>query len=873
MDRMMHKRRLIDLHTLAARFLVCLCVGVICASAQGAASDASTRFFKTHPNAFDAVEQGDRILFANRQVGLEFRKSATGFELMRLYGIAEDQDFLTAAADGKPRDLYEIWMALDPKFVGKDDRGSTRQVKIGAILNRMEEMGKAFAIGSQSGKTVSWSCERSDQQSVLRLAWKGIDAQNQKGVLDAEVTITLRDGDPLSYWRIAVRNRSPRFGIARVRLPILSLAQIGETKKNVFIFPKWRGGYIEDPFNAPAGLGENYHKVGAYYPYYTNMQFWALYNRETSKGLYVATQDPGPSMTHVAVNNTPTEIAWSISHFPSNISFITEDFALPYDCVVGPFRGDWYDAAQIYRAWAIKQSWCGKGPLASRKDIPTWYKEAPLFFYSMTNDSATGTHSHEENLQLAAEHFKEWLKWAGLRLPMNLYSWHVYDPALTVSSMPFQLRRPTNAPRWAGLHATYEPSGNYPRIPALPELSRACKSLRDAGGMVCPYVCLQLFDQGPTENAPFTTEAKPHMSRDMYGAMQTYPGMDTWLPCVAEGWWQKRLADECVALLDRENVGGVYLDVMRGTGLPCFWTPHGHPASGGRTMTDGMHALSGAIRDAMKAKDPEAITTGEDSTENMIDVIDGVLYQRTLRPENKVPLFGVVYNDYIPRYGLELSVSRPKDFFIECSSLFVEGAQIGRLRLRPRDNVVPEPGSQRNARLPRPDRRLLQARLGQEVFSLRATAAAPGVRLTIADAAGHPRRPGRRRHDGYRRRPCQSGGAAVSGIDERRVSGAGRGAGRVLGKCERYRDRVQGRSGPCAVRPSRRRGDRRGEGDVGGNFKQDARRKQRKRAIERFAACAWTDLVPPQACFEMRWEQWTRMYNQAFGLTALRDVE
>ena len=136
----------------------------------------------------------------------------------------------------------------------------------------------------------------------------------------------------------------------------------------------------------------------------------------------------------------------------------------------------------------------------------------------------------------------------------------------------------------------------------------------------------------------------------------------------------------------REDKG--VMDVMHGMGVPCFWTPHGHTAAGGSTMTKGMHTLSQVIRDAVKAKDPEVITTGEDSTENMIDVIDGVLYQRTLWPENKVPLFAVVYQDYIPRYGCELLV-RPGDFFfIECASLFVEGAQVGRLRLRPRDYIL-----------------------------------------------------------------------------------------------------------------------------------------------------------------------------------------
>ena len=213
--------------------------------------------------------------------------------------------------------------------------------------------------------------------------------------------------------------------------------------------------------------------------------------------------------------------------------------------------------------------------------------------------------------------------------------------------------------------------------------------------MVIPYMALEIFDQGATENSPYAAEAKPNITRDLYGAMRVWGVEMSWQPCGWTQWWRDRMRESCVLMLERENVGGFYLDVMHGMGVPCFWTPHGHSAGGGSSMTLGMHELARRIRDAVQAKDPDVITTGEDSTENMIDVIDGVLYQRTLRPENKVPLFAVVYQDYIPRYGLRLSVTSASTrygstwgedhFFIECASLFVEGAQVGRLRLRPRD--------------------------------------------------------------------------------------------------------------------------------------------------------------------------------------------
>jgi hypothetical protein len=101
-----------------------------------------------------------------------------------------------------------------------------------------------------------------------------------------------------------------------------------------------------------------------------------------------------------------------------------------------------------------------------------------------------------------------------------------------------------------------------------------------------------------------------------------------------------------------------------------------------------MHGLAEYVREAVKAVDPDAITSGEDSSENMIDVIDGKLYQYTLTPNSRAPLFAAVYQDYIPRYGMVVKADGGNESFMEAGSLFVEGAQMGRLHLEPmRDSL------------------------------------------------------------------------------------------------------------------------------------------------------------------------------------------
>ena len=679
-----------------APYRVIIVVGLTSLStlAASASPDEATQFFRSHPNAIDLVQRGNSILFANRLIGLEIQQYERGFQLKRLYGIEQDQDYLVRAHGEAGHELFELKMTLDPIHVGRDDSHLTKASGMGIIeemawgINPKEER-LDFPVAARGAQEATWRKEVRGSDIVLHLEMKGFDAKEDEGVLDVHVTVRLREDDPLSYWRLAIKNRGDRYGIDRVFFPIVPLAPIAEAKQNIFIYPRERGGYAEDPFNAPKGFGAGM-QGHRYYSLHFNMQFEALYNQNSGKGIYLATQDPTPNLIHIQVINTPTEIVWRPGHFPPNHTYAQEDYAVPYDCVVGPFDGDWYDACQIYRQWAVQQSWCRKGPLATRTEVPDWYKKAPLFFY--TNIAATdeGTHSKEENLRLTADCFIKFLEWADMKLPFQLYAWEQLIPGTTAFERPTNLRRYKNQGRWANMagHNWYD--GNYPKLPALPNMASEVLRMRKAGGMVVPYTALELFDQGPTENSPYAAEARPHITRDLYGAMRVWGGHKSWQPCAWTPWWRNRMTQMCVLLQQREHVGGLYLDVMQGGALPCYWVPHGHAAAGADVTTTGMHGLVEQIFDAVKAQDPEAIVTGENSTEAMIDVIDGIL-QITLWPDNKVNMFATVYQDYILRYGLSVSTGAAPGsnrFFIECASAFTEGMQIGMIRLPPRSSSL-----------------------------------------------------------------------------------------------------------------------------------------------------------------------------------------
>jgi hypothetical protein len=67
----------------------------------------------------------------------------------------------------------------------------------------------------------------------------------------------------------------------------------------------------------------------------------------------------------------------------------TDSFTIPYEVVLQAFHGGWWDAAQIYREWALNNAtWARKGNLTTRTDVPAWLLRTPLWIRLSGNDPA-----------------------------------------------------------------------------------------------------------------------------------------------------------------------------------------------------------------------------------------------------------------------------------------------------------------------------------------------------------------------------------------------------------------------------------------------------------------------------------------------------
>ena len=87
-----------------------------------------------------------------------------------------------------------------------------------------------------------------------------------------------------------------------------------------------------------------------------------------------------------------------------------------YDVVLAGFEGDWWDAAMIYREWALNHAvWARRGNLtvrAAEPSYPTWLLETPL--WGATGGDPNSSSLPAANIRLAA----------ALGTPVGTPCWH-----------------------------------------------------------------------------------------------------------------------------------------------------------------------------------------------------------------------------------------------------------------------------------------------------------------------------------------------------------------------------------------------------------------------------------------------------------------
>ena len=438
--------------------------------------------------------------------------------------------------------------------------------------------------------------------------------------------------------------------------PIVSgLVKLGDPAPGEALAVPLHGeGYLfRDPFPVRdrlplcAGAGPEMAEVGIgqvtlRYPGSLSLQMYALYNDQA--GLYFACHDPRQNVKEFAIGRWH---GWGdvpvlrMSHFPGEIP--GADVAVSYDCVVGVFHGDWYDAADIYKAWAAQQWWCEKK--LWDKDIADWLRQGIGGVFQMSNYHIPKLDLNHSMAQIADT--------------VNALSADAGAPLL---ALVFNYEC---AGAWTG------PKGFFPPREGEEPFRSAMARLRAAGNYGFVYITGGCWYIKNTYAPPFDSstefeaEGRANAVVNVDGEVpigRWYPGWESTRICAATEYTRKATAAillECLEL----GVTVVQIDNFPcGGGEACYDPSHGHPPGYGSWWAEAWGRLLAETRRQAKARAPDCAITTEGISEGFIPWLDmydqraGNMeyfghYSRGLPMGGEtIPLFNYVYNEYIGSY-------------------------------------------------------------------------------------------------------------------------------------------------------------------------------------------------------------------------------
>jgi len=535
----------------------------------------------------------------------------------------------------------------------------------------MSGLSKNITVTAKDECEKSYKIEKMIDGVRIRLFWKGLDLEDEKDVLDVTATAWIPNKSDLAFWKLQITNRSKVYGIWHYYYPCIEIAPPdADLEKNFFVNTYRMGQVINDPFHVqPDKKGRRLYNDRR--TLYTGAnakggQFIAFYGGN-GRGFFYSSRDTIGWEKRFGAYFYPKNpcTRFELRSVPLNMGYPSEDFAMEFPVVAGFFKGDWYDVSQLYRKWAVKQSWCRKGPVAGRKDIPQWLKDCIMVPRMDTEDDVGGrglefvsnsqTYDNLKNVLRCIELF-------GKDAVSVWYSWWVKDKRVSAADEEF---------------LSNSPNGNDGQfvvpIPAVLEVNH---KIQAAGGHTMAYINGVIYDFGDTEDFK---KAKHAATRNLLGELYIGKGdPQACLMCGHAKWWQERFAGMCVKAVKDFGFNGVYWDSYGKDGYRCFATNHGHSYGGGTKWIQGERESGLYVRKAMKEANPEAVVGAEESSEEFIDIVDQRLCLVVLH-EYAAPIYSAIYHDYQLFYGRNLRGRDADPFFsMSAAYLFNAGGQLGR---------------------------------------------------------------------------------------------------------------------------------------------------------------------------------------------------
>ncbi|MBD3174076.1 MAG: hypothetical protein GF320_02760 [Armatimonadia bacterium] len=508
-----------------------------------------------------ALEGGAGRLLASEELALIVSRTGQGVALSSLFDPAEGREMTSRA--------QPLWNA-------------TLRLASGEELEIASDEGFARSSASVAGQTA-------------RLQWSGHEVEG----LEARMRLRLTGPRLTSQLEVDV---PPEVALVSVTPLDLHLGALGDASDDAFVYPMVSGGLVEDP------LGKGVRHAGRYPSGWTPLPLAAYYDPDG--GLYVAWHDAVASTKEILTETTGDQARIRMTYPAQNAGVPGKGFRQPGEVVIELMRGDWYDVARTYRAWA--QAEADWWPNDAERRTPEWMEEIAVW--------AQTSGGPEE----VVGPVKEFAEYMGVPTAVHWYNWH---------QIPFDVEYP-----------------HY--FPTKPGVREGVAELQAAGVRVMPYINGRLWD---TALDDFQSEGIHAATKDEEGNpyIEEYGSGAKLAPmCPTQDLWQDTVREIVLRLCGEVGVDGVYIDqVAAAQPRLCYDASHGHPLAGGAWWnTRGYWPMLTELRQRLRELPGEKMITTECNAEPYSHLFDGYLTWH-FQYHNQIPLFAAIYGGRVQLFG------------------------------------------------------------------------------------------------------------------------------------------------------------------------------------------------------------------------------
>jgi len=480
-------------------------------------------------------------------------------------------------------------------------------------------------------------------------------------------------------FRCAVERLAEEYVLDRVWGPQVPLAPLGASSAEDFLLLPQAHGQVVDNVHAAErrafGRGRDRLTCIARTRYPSKMgALQMVFYGAPGGGLLLMTPDPSRRIKELVVDRADGVLRVAFVHYLAGAAPLGERVECPYPVRVQWISGDWYDAAQAYRAWAVSQSWCRES-LATRRSTPDWFRNTPVWARIPRDPGVSWEEKSRWPLLLREA--------VGTPVAVHVYGW---DEQGGPRNTLWPLHRPP-ARRFLdaleGFHRNEVRAVPYVNARIACLVSPAWDScepsmVRDREGRLAGTESWKDYC------TPEELEAAQKAGRKVLKSKKhCFVYNDFAVGCMAAPRWRRTMTERSVPLVAQHGADGVYEDQAGAWALRCFAPGHGHQPGDPDAWLRGVNAVYGGIKAEWRKRGVRGVLVSEYLGEHLIPLVDGGLTVSPglLMSHRCVPLFAAVYHTHMAGIGWADNLAElnraPRNYCYFLIQPFVYGAQPG----------------------------------------------------------------------------------------------------------------------------------------------------------------------------------------------------